>query len=485
MLQQVHLRVNDAATGKPTPVRLRVTDAAGTYYPPHGHAAEFPTGRGEDVGRNLLLDGKRWAYIDGTCEIRVPPGDLIVEAAKGPHYWPLIERVHLPAGKLALRFTMECPTDWRRSSLMSGDVRSHFLSPHAAMLQAAAEDLEVVNLLAREHVILAADGQSYVTIPNLDAFCGQRPCLESDGRMVVVNTLNSHPVLGRVGLLNAHRVVYPLGSGGPEHTDDWTLSDWCGQCHRKNGLVIWASAFEIGAGLAGGPLANLVLGEIDAVELNLDELACIRGWYHLLNAGYRVPVVGGSGKDSNRTPLGSRRTVARLAFDEPGTYAAWIDAVRRGRTTVSAGPILTLQVQGEGEGTIHAREADAVSFVIHFAASSLAPVDKVEVVLNGVVVAAGGGAEEFVRLDVPTGGWVAARCWQAGRIVAHTSPQYVDVTGVPPPVDPAAVAFVDRQLQAAHDWIETQARFENMANRTRLLELYDAAIRKNSSSKHR
>src|SRR5687767_12303982 len=33
-LQTVHLRVNDAATGRPTPVRLRVTNAAGTYYAP-------------------------------------------------------------------------------------------------------------------------------------------------------------------------------------------------------------------------------------------------------------------------------------------------------------------------------------------------------------------------------------------------------------------------------------------------------------------
>src|SRR5262245_48175074 len=96
-LQQVHLRVNDAATGRPTPVRLRVTDAAGTYYPPHGHAAEFPTGPGEDVGGNLMLSRDRWAYVDGTCEIAVPPGELTIEAKKGPEYTPLRETVYVPA----------------------------------------------------------------------------------------------------------------------------------------------------------------------------------------------------------------------------------------------------------------------------------------------------------------------------------------------------------------------------------------------------
>src|SRR5439155_20878290 len=49
-LQTVHLRINDAATGQPTPVRLRVTDLGGTYYAPFGHSAEFPHGRGEAVG---------------------------------------------------------------------------------------------------------------------------------------------------------------------------------------------------------------------------------------------------------------------------------------------------------------------------------------------------------------------------------------------------------------------------------------------------
>ncbi|HEX4591448.1 MAG TPA: hypothetical protein VH120_16045, partial [Gemmataceae bacterium] len=89
MLQQVHFRINDAATGKPTPVRLRVTDAAGNYYAPYGRSTEFATGVGEDVGGNLLVGRERWTYIDGTCEIGVPPGELTIQATKGPEYKPL------------------------------------------------------------------------------------------------------------------------------------------------------------------------------------------------------------------------------------------------------------------------------------------------------------------------------------------------------------------------------------------------------------
>ena len=53
-MHTVHVRVNDAATGKPTPCRVRFTDAEGRYYAPFGRLTEFATGRNEDVGGNVL-----------------------------------------------------------------------------------------------------------------------------------------------------------------------------------------------------------------------------------------------------------------------------------------------------------------------------------------------------------------------------------------------------------------------------------------------
>ena len=98
-LQTVHVRVTDAASGGPTPVRMRVTDAAGEYYAPFGRLTHFATGRNQDVGGNLLLGAKQWAYIDGACEIRLPAEPLIVEIAKGFEYPPVrqeeIGRAHV------------------------------------------------------------------------------------------------------------------------------------------------------------------------------------------------------------------------------------------------------------------------------------------------------------------------------------------------------------------------------------------------------
>src|SRR5436305_394327 len=74
--------------------------------------------------------------------------------------------------------------------------------------------------------------------PGLLAFSGTRAALEAPGCAVAVNTLNAHPTLGTVGLLNSHRPVYPLRFGAPG-ADDWSVADWCDQCHRKAGLVTW------------------------------------------------------------------------------------------------------------------------------------------------------------------------------------------------------------------------------------------------------
>ena len=63
-LQLVHVRVNDAATGQPTPVRIRFAGPDGTYYPPHGRLARFAvTDIGVDVGGNVMVGDQPPAQV--------------------------------------------------------------------------------------------------------------------------------------------------------------------------------------------------------------------------------------------------------------------------------------------------------------------------------------------------------------------------------------------------------------------------------------
>lgn len=427
----VHLRISDN-TGRPTPVRLRVSAESGAQFPPLGRAAEFAGGRAEDVGGHLRVGRERWWYIDGACEIPLPAGvPLRVQATKGPAWEPLSETVTLGAGQISLRFALR--RVWNAEGWVSVDTRAHFVPPHAALLEARAEGLDVANVLAVPLNVLALDANTYTTVPNLLAFSGQVPAVEAGGAQVVVNTFNVHPVLGKLALLNSHRPVFPLAFGGPEDTDDWGLCDWCDQCHRKKGVVVWCDAFEPAGGILGGEaLVAAVLGKIDAIEVtDAPRKAPLLPWvYRLWDAGVRVPLVGASAKDSNRTPLGSMRTWVK---PDGGT---WLDCVRTGCTVASAGPLLTLTRDGDS-----------------FFARAFPEPTEVELVSNGRVVPEGACAP----------GWVAART--ARGPFGHTSPLSVgDVAR-----QPDAVAALVKLIRQTEEWATEHGRYANSKRKEALL----------------
>jgi hypothetical protein len=492
-MHTVHVRVNDAATGKPTPCCIRFTDAEGRYYAPLGRLTEFATGRNQDVGGNVLIGMKPHAYIDGACEIQLPAGLIHVEIHKGPEYTPLRQQITLGPGKLALRFTLERWANWREERWYSGDVRCHFLTPHGALLEAAAEDLAVVNLLAEECQVPGPFEREFPAVPNILSFSGQQPALEIPGHVVVVNTHNYHPILGNLGLLNCHRVVYPLRFGGPDGSDDWAMADWCDQCHRKAGLVVWTKTTHEAAGFRfGEPLADLVLGKVDAFEIDAFEdspFDVLADWYALLNNGFRVPLAGGSGKDNNGMLLGSMRTYARLQPGEEFTYKNWIEAVRAGRTFATNSPLLSFRVADQEPGATLHLTAGSQTVRVRAEARSVVPFDRLEVILNGQVVAetAAKNATSAVLetdLPVPSSGWLAARCRGEQqllhrpanqRVFAHTSPVYVQAEGSPAAVDAGAVNRFTAELDRMLDWVAREARCENERQREHLAEIFQAA----------
>jgi hypothetical protein len=486
----VHVRVNDAATGQPTPVRIRFGGPNGEYFPPLGRPAEFPVGRNEDVGGHVYLNQKRYIYIDGACEVALPTGvPLAVEITKGPAYVPIRETVTLAPGQLTLRFAIRRWTEGPWGEMYGADSRCHFLTPHSARVEAAAEGLDLVNLLATVQDYRSEDGHRYQIVPNLSAWSGQSEAVSG----VVVNTFNVHPALGRLGLLNCHRPVFPLTFGHADETDDWSLADWCDQCHRKKGLVVWCDAYRSPAGLPGGEaLVNAVLGKIDAIEIDTGERTApfFPVWYRLLNAGIRLPLVGGSGKDSNRVAIGGARTLT--PFDEARSYGQWVEHVRTGRTVGSNGPFLRLLVDDQ-PFVMRVAPETPLPIRLRAEAASIVPFDRVELMSGGGVFKSAKPAGEEVLTAVleaevvpMAGGWFAARCVSSAKselyshvpVFAHTSPVWVEVGGRPVPTKPEAVAACRREIEEVRHWVETQGRFTNPRRKEHLLSLCDRAAGK-------
>ncbi len=485
----VSLRVTDSATGKPTPCRLHIRDNVGRYYPPLGSLAEFPCRRNEDVGAGLRQLQHSFAVIDGSCEVPLPAGvPLTVEITKGLFHQSVSQVVTLKAGQLALRFTFE---SWGHGDgFTQADSRCHFLTPHGAKLEAAAEGLDVVNLLAVAQDVPSIDGVLYRSLANLTAFSGQAEAFGSPRGGVFVNTLNMHPVLGRLALLHSHRVVHPLTFGTLGETDDWSLGDWCGQCHRKKGLVVWADAYRPEAGLPGGEaLVQAVLGRVDAFEIDglPRQTPILPAWYRLLNAGVRLPLVGGSGKDSNRLPLGCVRTLTPKIGGAVPADGEWAEQVRRGETHVSNGPVIRWAINGEpAPSRLNLPAPGRLS--VRAEAKSPFPFGQLELIANGHVVVSSAVEDRSATLeaevDVPAGMWLAVRCRSGAAsavypqtpVFAHTSATAITVNGVPRPRDAAAVQALVTQMAAVREWAETTAQYAEPKFQKQLLADIAAAV---------
>src|SRR6185436_16688540 len=104
----------------------------------------------EDYGADLKLGETPYAYVDGSFHIELPIGDAFVEVVKGFEYRPLRTRVTIQPGQSQLRLELRRELDWRRQGWATADTHVHFLSPDTAWLEAQAEGVNLVHLLAAQ-----------------------------------------------------------------------------------------------------------------------------------------------------------------------------------------------------------------------------------------------------------------------------------------------------------------------------------------------
>ena len=484
-MRRIEVRIVDAATGLPTPARVRFVARDGRYLPPLGHRDEVNPGLNEDAGADAVLGGATYAYVPGRFPIALPVGPVEVEVMHGFEHRPLRRIIDIDAGDAPLTLSLERAHD--AAGWTAADCHVHFISPTSALLQARAEGVAIVNLLATQW------GDHHTSVTDLPAAVVADPTGE---HLVVMGSENRQTMLGHIGLLGAPDAVLPMASAGPPEARmgdplEWLMAHWADAAHAQDGLAI-AVHFPLPyAEIA----ADIVSGRIDAVELQAltpgADGPSIREWYRFLSCGYRLPVVGGTDKMSAEVPVGAIRTYARLDPDVPLSFATWADAVRAGRTFVSSGSFIDLQVDGHRPGAVIdlGRRGGRVE-VRATAWAAQAVIDRVELIHDGRIVAtaggAGGGAVDHVvlagRVDVTESGWLAARVTSrehihsafATSMGAHSSPVYLDVGGRRPysASDAAAIGTI---IDGARTWVETIAATRSPSERARLAEYFAAS----------
>lgn len=479
--QNARLRVVERGSSRPVPVRLHMHGEWGEYLAPVDRHRILNPSWFEDYSVDYIhkeiFEGQppthACTYINGETLVKLPQGKVYIEVSKGFEIRPVRKVVEVAGDTQEIVIEIEKVLPWRERGWVTADTHVHFLSPTSAMLEGAAEGVNVINLLASQWGELMTnvgdfDGRS--TWGSKESGGGPM----GDGEYLVrVGTENRQHVLGHISLLGYRGgIIAPMTTGGPDESAlgdplEILLTEWARQCHQQGGLVVlphFPNPRTEGA-------ATIVNGEVDAIEmtswenqyLGIDPYS-LSDWYRYLNCGYLVPAVGGTDKMAACTAVGTVRTYARLPKDAEFHYESWKEAVRRGETFVTYGPLIDFLVDGRPMGSRITMTSEGGTLGITWQVASVTvPVSRVELVVNGEIY------ESLpVAPDQSSGSWsfkVDQSCWMAllvrghyagqpEMITAHSTPVMVDVEGSQLLAAGDAVTILD-QIEGAMVYLDT------------------------------
>lgn len=480
-------RLLESEGGAPTLGRIRVTDAEGRYRAPF------------DADYGLILrprrDPARWSYASASFRLRAPAGKIRISIRRGMEYLPIDQELELEAGRTLRRtFALQRWTHMEREGWHSGDTHIHMLDPPSALFEMRAEDLRVGNILVLEHM-----GKTY----SAEHFRGELDPISDPRHLVYYNQEYRNQTLGHVSFLNLKKLVEPISTGGlavPETTvyrysylrpsrkgfprhgqDGWPdtlVLDAMRETHRQGGLVNWA---HLRPAQLEFPI-DMVFGEIDTADILTHTRLpqTLKLWYHLLNCGFRLPATAGTDRIGPEEPVGHQRVYVKL--DGPLTYPAWMEGLRRGRSFVTNGPMVSLSVDGRGPGeTLTLGKPKVLG--IEARAHSLRPFERLEIVVNGKVAASvpardqGRRAELSLDYAADRSLWIAARCMGGSPeetsiwthpLFAHANPVHVDYPGRELAEAESGCYLLDF-LKPLEKWAREEAWFEDREQKDQAL----------------
>lgn len=443
--QRVLIKVVQKGSRKPVAVKLHLHGESGEYLAPTDrHRLPNPV-TFEDYSADILSEGLHYCtYIPGETVVDLPLGRVYLEVSKGFEIRPLRRALKVTRATREVLLEIERVLDWRERGWVNADTHVHFVSPSTALLEGAGEGVNVVNLLATQL------GELMTNVGDFDGRTvhGAREFGGDGEHLVRVGTENRQYAFGHISLLGyGGRIITPLTTGGPHESAlgdpvDCLVTEWARRCREQGGLVIVP---HMPARLENA--LTLVSGEADAAEMSsgnnwhcdgIDPYS-LSDWFRFLNAGYFVPIVGGTDKMCAKTAIGTMRTYARVPADEEFTYGNWMRAVRRGNTFATCGPLLEFEVEGKAPGNrIKMKRGGGTVEVGYRLASVTMPMAKVELIVNGEVRdGCSVDPEEdsgswSVKLERSS--WLAllVRGGHPDRpevIAAHSSPVMVEVAG--------------------------------------------------------
>ena len=487
-LGHLSIRVVDAG-GRPTPARVSVLTPDGRSFGPD--SAWLHADDGFDRRQRRMEYG--YFHSPGSSALTVPAGPVAVEISRGPEYRVFRQSLTLaPGSTRSLRAVLTRIADLPAAGWYSGDLHVHMNyggtyrnTPRRLAAQARAEDLHLV-----ENLIVNKEGR----IPDIEFFRGAPDPASTSSTLVLHDQEYHTSYWGHVGLLGLTRHLILPGYAGYANTaaaslapDNASVLDLT---HAQGGTTGYVHPIDRYPDPADTtrPLSyelpvDVALGKVDYYEVLgfVDDYeATARVWYQLLNCGFKLPAGAGTDAMANfaslRGPVGMNRVYVKSGA--PLDQRRFLDSLKAGRSFATNGPLLGLTLNGRELGDELALPAGEHVLKGRVTLRSTVPVDRLEIVRNGEVVAAlplpppRTRVSASIRLPVKESGWYVLRA--RGDAVeypvldvypyASTSPIYVTVGGRPIRSRPDAEYFIawierlERAARASSAWNTAEER---------------------------
>ena len=448
--------------GRNVPARVSVMGSDGRAYAPNDAWMHADDG----FDRNLQPFENHYFHSPGQCALTLPTGEAWVQVSHGLEYAISEQRVTILKEGSKATVTLQplrLPAEY--GSFVSADLHVHMNygghyrnTPENLIEQARAEHLDAVyNLVVNKEE----------RIPDIAQFTTQP--LRRNGVLLMQAQEFHSSYWGHLGLLDLsdHFLVpdfaaYRESAFSSPYPFNGAVADLA---HAQNGLVGYAHPFdepvnpEKDTRLTNGLPADVALGKVDYYELVgfSDHRSTAEVWYRLLNLGFHLPAGAGTDAMANyaslRGPVGMNRVfIATKGEATPGKLRA---GLKQGRTFVTNGPLLGLDLDGKHPGGEIALSQAAV-LPYRVSLRSIVPIDHFELVFNGRVIASHplegtrSRADITGEIKIPTSGWLVLRAWNDhadSRVqdiypYASTSPVYLTISKQPPQSPEDAIYFV-------------------------------------------
>jgi hypothetical protein len=383
------VRVTDAQTGKTAAARIHGLAADGKFYAPTDAYAR--------IGRS----DEHSFHTGGAFTTEVPSGRMTVEAVKGFEYWPAKAVVTIQPDKVTeVELQLKRLVDMSAQGWYSGSTHSHMNyggnlhnTLENMIFTARAEDMKVVMEQVANKDNRVLDYQHFVPGG------GEHPVSRGNPDVWLhVGQEYRPPLYGHVFLLGLKKHLISPFTTGYEGTGIESLypsnTDMFRKARAQGAVTGYVHPFSVdrdplegGLGVAKAMPVDAALGLLDCLEWTYCGQAQMRVWHHLLNNDIVLAPVGGEDSigDLHRGRIiGCFRTYASAG--PKLTIEGWLDALRKGNTYFTTGPLLQFRINGKLPGEVIRLPKEGGTVTLEGNVWSFAPLSKVVIHSNGRVL---------------------------------------------------------------------------------------------------